>query len=51
MANNTLFLSIDPRVFALVIVAGMAGLGFTLGAILDRVMGWFGLGITREGRD
>jgi len=49
MVNNTLFLSLDARVFALLIVTGMAGIGFTLGAILDCAMGWFGLGITGKG--
>ena len=51
MANQTVFLSIDPGAYALIVVLGMAAIGFTLGAILDWTMGWFGLGITGKGGD
>lgn len=51
MAGHTVFLSINPGAYALTVVIGMAGIGFTLSAILDRTMGWFGLGIAGKGGD
>lgn len=51
MPKHTILLDLSPKVFALTVVAGMALVGMSLGVLLDLVMGWFGLRISRTDRN
>lgn len=48
MINHTILINVNPRVFALTVVIGMAVVGLGLGVILDSVMTRFGLQIARK---
>ena len=41
--SHQILIDVAPNVYALLVVAGMAVTGFTLGTVFDRLLTWFGI--------